>query len=93
MLGLTIACCAAASTAASTATPAITYEAVGGYIAQGADLLNGTMTVAKAQEVCSGLQNCMGFTFSAKLKDVNAHGARTFRAQMWLKYVLQGLHH
>lgn len=56
-----------------------------GYIAQGADILNGTMTIDKAQEICAGLVECMGITFAAEWDAVWAVGTANFRAQMWLK--------
>jgi hypothetical protein len=56
-----------------------------GYIAQGADVLNGTMTIQKAQELCAGLAECTGFTFAAQWDAVWAAGDSNFAAQIWLK--------
>ena len=56
-----------------------------GYIAQGADVLTGTMTIDKAQELCAGLAECTGFTFAGQWDAVWAAGSANFAAQVWLK--------
>ena len=68
---------------------AIPYKAFSGYISQGADLINGTMSIAKAKEICTGLADCLGFTFAAEYRKVltamQLEGPNAVRAQVWLK--------
>ena len=56
-----------------------------GYIPQGADVLNGTMTVSKAQEVCTGITECTGITFAGDVNAVQRDGVLNYRTQVWLK--------
>ena len=64
---------------------ALSFTMHEGYIPLEADLMNGTMSVDKAQEVCRGLVECMGFTFAADKETYAAVGPKNFRAHMWLK--------
>ena len=75
----------AAKSGATTPAEKTPYQQHRGYISQGAELVNGTMTVAKAQELCTGLPDCLGFTFQADWDAVRALGAHQFTAQIWLK--------
>ena len=45
--------------------PAVPYSSHQGYLPLGADLLNGTMSIAMAKRVCDSLADCQGFTLSA----------------------------
>ena len=45
--------------------PTVPYSSHQGYLPLGADLLNGTMSIAMAKRVCDSLADCQGFTLSA----------------------------
>ena len=79
LLLLGLACCTSVVRAFARFTPHR------GYIAQDADIVNGTMTIDKAQQVCSENVECMGITFAGDWDQLWALGTARYRAQVWLK--------
>lgn len=59
-----------------------------GYLSQGADLVNGSMTLPRAQGLCDSLPECSGITFAAEWDALPKEGTKasdSFRAHVWLK--------
>lgn len=56
-----------------------------GYIPQGADVANATMTLEQAKLKCASLPDCAGITFAGKLERLKKVGTERFTATMWLK--------
>jgi hypothetical protein len=74
---------ATAVVATSLAPPRYTHHV--GYLPQGADLLNGSMSIAHAQRMCNSLAECTGFTFAGSWDNVKKSGIEFYRAHVWLK--------
>ena len=61
--------------------PSVTYSQHSGYLPLGADLMNGTMSIAMAKKVCDSLVDCQGFTAAASAEPDLAGRQLT----VWLK--------
>uniref|UniRef100_A0A7S2NDG1 Uncharacterized protein n=1 Tax=Haptolina brevifila TaxID=156173 RepID=A0A7S2NDG1_9EUKA len=86
LLALLLCASACSSEVSFIEVPLGKYTRHRGYLSQGADLVNGTMTISRATALCDALPECSGITFAADIDKLPKDGSRKeFMAHVWLK--------